>query len=168
MSLRFFLCIFIYLRSHELEFCSLILIKINIFLDTDIFGYNLELFIYFVSLFIHLLVNTCIITHILLQFVLLTICNIWLLLALLFLSLHVDHIVTNASLFLCLFLNMYMQILIFEKMLIFLSFTFTIITIQYLCNICKNNVLLSTSFALLFIYFYFHRCKFVYWYTLLL
>lgn len=122
MSLRFFLCIFIYLRSHELEFCSLILLKINIFLDTNIFGYNLELFIYFVSLFIHLLVNTCIITHILLQFVLLSICNIWLLLALLFLSLHVDHIVTNASLFLCLFLNMYMQILMYLNVDIFIIY----------------------------------------------
>ena len=122
MSLRFFLCIFIYLRSHELEFCSLILLKINTFLDTNIFGYNLELFIYFVSLFIHLLVNSCIITHILLQFVLLTICNIWLLLALLFLSLHIDHIVTNASLFLCMFLNMYMQILMYLNVDIFIIY----------------------------------------------
>ena len=154
-SLRFFLCIFTYLRSYELEFCSIILLQFSIFLDTDIFWYNLELFICFVLLFIHLLVNTCIITYIFLQFVTLIICNISFLFVLLFLSLHVDHAVTNASFFLCLSLNMYMQLLkylnidiftiYFYNFLLYLQFYISEISVKIIY--CYLSVLHYYSFS---------------------
>ena len=60
--------------------------------------YILVIFILSVLLFILLLVPTCIVIYIFLHFVVLIICNT----CLLFACLHVEHDVTNASLYLCL------------------------------------------------------------------
>ena len=126
--LPLFIYIFTYLRSFEMEFSTIILLQFNVFLYTGIFVYNLVLFIYFVFLFISLLVNTCIIIYMFLQFVALIILN------------------TCLWIYICIWWYIYM--------LIYLSFTFTIFTVQYLFNLCKCNILLFISFVLLFIYLF--------------
>ena len=98
--LYLFLCICIYLCSYGLTFCFIIILQFSSFLETDISLHNPVLFIYYIVLFIHLLVHTCVIMYIFLQFVDLIICKIFLLFIILFVCLNVDCDVTNALFYL--------------------------------------------------------------------
>ena len=91
-----YLCLYIFALIHvSMGWHFVILFDSS--LENDMSVYNLALFSYFILPFTHLLVHKCIIMCPFLHFVVLIICNIY------FLCLHVDHDVTNASLYPCLF-----------------------------------------------------------------